>query len=62
MKKEAIDDKSAKITLNTFTFGNDKRTKADLEVVRVCLMVDGHEIIIDALVSPVLSLHISAHL
>ena len=44
------------------TFGHDKRTKADFEMVRVCLMADGEGIIIDALVSPVISPPISAHL
>lgn len=44
------------------TFGHDKRTKADFETVRVCLMADGEGIIINALVSPVISPPISAHL
>ena len=44
------------------TFGHDRRTKADFEMVRVCLMADGEEIIINALVSPVISPPISAHL
>ena len=44
------------------TFGHDKRTKADFETVRVCLMADGEGIIINALVSPVISPSISAHL
>ena len=43
-------------------FGHDKRTKADFETVRVCLMADGEGIIINALVSPVISPPISAHL
>ena len=44
------------------TFGHDKRTKADFETVRLCLMADGEGIIINALVSPVISPPISAHL
>ena len=44
------------------TFGHDKRIKADFETVRVCLMADGEGIIINALVSPVISPPISAHL
>ena len=43
------------------TFGHDRRTKADFEMVRVCLMADGEDIIISALVSPVISPPISAH-
>ena len=39
-----------------------RRTKADFEMVRVCLMADGEEIIINSLVSPVISPPISAHL
>ena len=44
------------------TFGHDKRTKADFETVRVCLMAGGEGIVINALVSPVISPPISAHL
>ena len=44
------------------TFGHDKWIKADFETVRVCLMADGEGIIINALVSPVISPPISAHL
>jgi len=44
------------------TFGHDKRTKADFETVRVCLMADGEGIFINALVSPVISPPISTHL
>ena len=44
------------------SFGHDKRTKASLEMVRVCLMADGEGIIINALVSPVTSPPIFAHL
>ena len=43
------------------TFGHDKMIKADFEMVRVCLMTDGEEIII-ALVSPVILPPICAHL
>ena len=43
------------------TFGHDRRTKADFEMVRVCLMADGKDIIINALMSPVVSPAISAH-
>ena len=43
------------------TFGHDRMTKADFEVVRVCLMADGEDIIFNALMSPVLSPPISAH-
>ena len=43
------------------TFGHDRRTKADFEIVRVCL-ADGEDIIINALVSPVISPPISAHI
>ena len=43
------------------TFGRDRRTKADFEMVRVCLMADGKDIIINALMSPVVSPAISAH-
>ena len=44
------------------TFGHDGRTKADFEMVRVRHMADGEEIIINALVSSVISPAISAHL
>ena len=44
------------------TFGHDRRTKADFEMVKICLMADGEEIIINALVPPVISPPISAHL
>ena len=44
------------------TFGHDRRTKADFEMARVCLMADGEEIIINALMSPEISPPISAHL
>ena len=44
------------------TFGHDRRTKADFEMVRVCHMADGEEIIINALMSPVISPAISIHL
>ena len=44
------------------TFGHDRRTKADFEMARVCLMADGEEIIINALMSPVISPPNSAHL
>ena len=43
------------------TFGHDRRTKADFEMARVCLMTDGEEII-NAFVSPVISPPIPAHL
>ena len=42
--------------------GHQKRPMADFKMVRVCLMADGEEIIINALVSPVISPAISAHL
>ena len=48
--------------LQMSTFGHVKRTKADFEMVRVCLMTDREEIIINSLVSPVISPPISAHL
>ena len=44
------------------TFGHDRRTKADFEMVKICLMDYGEQIIINALVSPVISTPISAHL
>lgn len=44
------------------TFGHDKMIKADFEMVRVYLMTDGEEIIIIALVSPLISPPICAHL
>ena len=44
------------------TFGHDKRTKAGFEMVRVCLMADGEGIVINTLVSLVISPPISAHL
>ena len=44
------------------TFGHDRRTKSDFEMVKICLKADGEEIIINALVSPVISPPISAHL
>ena len=44
------------------TFGHDRRTKGDLEMARVCLVADGEEIIINTLMSPVISPPISAHL
>ena len=44
------------------TFGQNRRTKADFKMVKVCLMADGEEIFINALVSPVISPPISAHL
>ena len=43
------------------TFGHDRRTKADFEMVRTCLVADGEDIIINALMSPVVSPAISAH-
>ena len=61
--EEAIGAQSfKKEELMMSTFGHDKRTKADIKMVRVCLMADGEGIIIDALVSPVMSPPISAHL
>ena len=44
------------------TFRHNKRTKAAFEMVRVCLMADGKGIIINALVSPVISPPISISL
>ena len=43
-------------------FGHGRRTMADFEMIRVCLMDDGVELIINAWVSPVILHPICAHL